>query len=176
MIELVVGGARSGKSRYAEQKMLDTGKQCIYLATAESLDEEMERRIETHRGRRAGVWLTVEEPLYLGRALQGTDAPDRCILVECLTLWISNLLKAGPGVSVQEQKQALLAVLPGLTADVCLVSNEVGWGIVPLGELSRRYVDEAGWLHQELARICDRVTLVVAGLPWTLKDRAPGTG
>ena len=169
MIELVVGGARSGKSRYAEQQMLETGKQRIYLATAEPLDEEMERRIETHRQRRASGWTTVEEPLHLGSTLTRIDGPDRCILVDCLTLWVSNLLHAGPAISLREKKQELLDVLPGLAADVCLVSNEVGWGVVPMGELSRSFVDEAGWLQQDLARICDRVTLIVAGLPLRLK-------
>ena len=94
--------------------------------------------------------------------------------MDCLTLWISNLLLAGGGVNLEERKQELLEALPRLAADVYLVSNEVGWGIVPMGELSRRFVDEAGWLMQDLARICDRVTLVVAGLPTALKR--PETG
>lgn len=169
MIELVLGGARSGKSRYAEQKMLGNGKQRFYLATAQALDEEMEQRIETHRLKRASGWTTVEEPLHLSSTLTRIDGPDRCILVDCLTLWVSNLLHAGPVISLREKKQELLNILPGLAADVYLVSNEVGWGIVPLGELSRIFVDEAGWLQQDLVRICDRVTLIVAGLPLRLK-------
>ncbi|HLB31468.1 MAG TPA: bifunctional adenosylcobinamide kinase/adenosylcobinamide-phosphate guanylyltransferase [Gammaproteobacteria bacterium] len=174
MIELVLGGARSGKSRYAEQRALESGKQCFYIATAQARDEEMRRRIETHKQRRAPGWTTVEEPLHLGGALNRCDDAGRCILVDCLTLWISNLLLAGGGVNLEERKQELLEALPRLAADVYLVSNEVGWGIVPMGELSRRFVDEAGWLMQDLARICDRVTLVVAGLPTALKR--PETG
>lgn len=175
MIELVLGGARSGKSRYAEQRALDSGRQCFYIATAEARDEEMRRRIETHKQRRAPGWTTVEAPLDLGGALSRCDGADRCILVDCLTLWITNLLHAEPGIDLKACKQELLEVLPRLTADVWLVSNEVGWGIVPMGELSRRFVDEAGWLHQDLARICNRVTLMAAGLPMIVKRQETGS-
>ncbi len=175
MIELVLGGARSGKSRYAERRALESGRQCFYIATAQARDEEMRRRIEMHKQRRASGWTTVEEPLDLGGALSRCDGAGRCILVDCLTLWLSNLLHAEPESDLKTRKQELLDVLPRLTADVWLVSNEVGAGIVPLGELSRRFVDEAGWLHQDLARVCDRVTLMVAGLPMIVKRQETGS-
>lgn len=166
MIELVLGGARSGKSRYAEQQAAIRGE-VIYIATAQALDKEMQSRIQHHRDSRP-AWPTVEEPIHLARALQQADRPGCVLLVDCLTLWLTNLLLADEGV-YEREREALFAVLPGLSAEVVLVSNEVGLGVVPMGELSRRYVDEAGRLNQRIAAMADKVTFCAAGLPLTLK-------
>ena len=166
MKELILGGARSGKSAYAERCVLATGKLPVYVATGWADNEEMAQRIAQHRADRGDTWLLVEEPLHLAQALLTVDAPGRALVVDCLTLWLSNCLHMGDW---QAARDRLRQVLPLLTADIYLVSNEVGSGIVPLGPLPRRFVDEAGWLHQALAQLCDQVTLVVAGLPLTLK-------
>ena len=168
MRELVLGGARSGKSRHAEQRARQSGLEVVYIATGAARDEEMAARIAHHRARRPAEWLTVEEPLSLAEALRSHTAPERFVLVDCLTLWLSNLLEAGEE-RFREEREALLETLPALRGDVCLVSNEVGLGLVPLNPLARRFVDEAGWLHQELAACCERVVWVVAGLPQVLK-------
>lgn len=170
MIELVLGGARSGKSRYAEQQVIKTGKAKIYLATAEALDNAMQVRISRHREDRGFGWHTIEEQINLAFALQSTDNPANCILLDCLSLWLSNCLLSEDPHCWPKQKQALLDALPAMQADVILVSNEVGQGIVPMGEINRRFVDEAGWLHQALAVMADKVTLVTAGIAQTLKD------
>lgn len=129
----------------------------------------MAERIAHHRARRPAHWDCVEEPLALASALRTSARPDRVLLVDCLTLWLSNLLgDADPDRFIAE-RDALLATLPALPGDVLFVSNEVGLGIVPMGELTRRFVDEAGRLHQSLATHCDRVLFVAAGLPLTLK-------
>lgn len=167
MKELILGGARSGKSRYAERTALATGKTPVYIATGWADDAEMAARIDRHRADRSDIWLLVEEPLHLAQALLAVDGPERVLVVDCLTLWLSNCLHMGDW---QTARDRLLVVLPQLAADVYLVSNEVGSGVVPLGPLPRRFVDESGWLHQAFAEICDRVTLVVAGLPLTLKS------
>lgn len=169
MIELVLGGARSGKSRYAEQKALNTAKQRYYLATAQALDGEMQQRIARHRQDRDEQWFTIEEPLDLAGALIKHDSKTHCLVVDCLTLWLTNCLLA-PQDCWPQQKQALLDVLPQLQADIILVSNETSLGIVPLDALSRRFVDEAGWLHQAIATLADNVTFVAAGLPLPLKS------
>jgi adenosylcobinamide kinase/adenosylcobinamide-phosphate guanylyltransferase len=171
MLELILGGARSGKSRIAEQHALASNKSLIYIATAEALDKEMTERIAEHRLRRDDRWQLVEEPLALAKALKEHSRADNCILVDCLTLWLNNLLHLGDE-HWQREREALLKTLVDLPGDIILVSNEVGQGIVPLGELSRIFVDQSGWLHQDLARISDRVLFVVAGLPQILKSPA----
>ena len=154
MNELILGGARSGKSRHAEQRALESGQRVVYVATAESRDGEMARRI-AH--------------------------PDTCILVDCLTLWLSNLLFAGRAAAQADageavdcplfagETAALIETLPQLPGRIILVSNEVGWGIVPMHPVSRLFADEQGRLNQHVAAVCDQVTLVAAGLPLTLK-------
>ena len=169
MHELILGGARSGKSRLAEQRAADSGLRVTYIATSQALDGEMAARIEHHRARRPAHWGLVEEPLALARVLREQAAPERCLLVDCLTLWLTNLLMLDDAARLAAERQALLETLPELPGRVILVSNETGLGVVPLGELSRRYVDEAGWLHQALAAACQRVTFTVAGLPMVLK-------
>ncbi len=167
-ITLVLGGARSGKSRYAEALVESQPGACIYLATAQAGDAEMAARIATHRARRDARWTTVEEPLDLAAALGQTCRPDRAVLVDCLTLWLSNLL--GAGRPVPAACEGLLAALPGLAGPVILVSNEVGLGVVPDNALARSFVDHAGRLHQDLAAVAQRVVLMTAGLPRELKS------
>ncbi len=181
MKELILGGNRSGKSAFAEHKAVACGLPVIYVATATESDPEMRSRIVQHRQRRPTNWRLVEEPVALTGALKVYAHPDRCLLVDCLTLWLTNLLcsteyeeshpiKESPAYALlQKETAALLQLLPSLPGQIILVSNEVGLGIVPMGELTRIFADEAGLLNQKLAEICDRVTLVVAGLPYPLK-------
>jgi adenosylcobinamide kinase/adenosylcobinamide-phosphate guanylyltransferase len=180
---LVLGGARSGKSRFAEKEATESAKKVVYVATATIYDNEMQQRIDRHIDDRPDHWLTVEEPLLLASVLKQHACEDTCLLVDCLTLWLTNVLMAEEASfesdgqetgllesrSFSDYKEELLATLVGLPGEVILVSNEVGQGIVPLGVLSRRFVDEAGWLHQDIAHIAKQVTWVVAGLPMVLK-------
>lgn len=180
MRHLIIGGARSGKSALAETLARRSGQSVTYIATAEPADDEMAQRIAHHRARRSAGWATVEAPLRLAAALAAHAAPSRTLIVDCLTLWVSNWI-AGPGdddtiadlSAYTVEKQALLDILPRLAGDLVLVANEVGSGIVPMGRLSRIFADEAGRLNQEVAACCERVTLVVAGQPLTLKAPAP---
>ena len=172
MIELILGGARSGKSRLAERLAVESGLAVIYIATSQPLDGEMSERIAHHRARRPTGWGLIEEPLALATTLREHARADRCLLVDCLTLWLTNLLMLDDETRLVEERDALLECLPELPGHVLLVSNETGLGVVPLGELSRRYVDETGLLHQALAERCQRVVFTVAGLPMTLKGAA----
>lgn len=169
MKTLILGGARSGKSRLAENLAGRSAARVIYIATADSGDAEMRERIRHHRERRPGAWPTIEEPLALAACLQRHAAPDACLLVDCLTLWLSNLLCAGDEAQLARERAALLDALPQLPGRILLVSNETGLGVVPLGALTRRFVDEAGLLHQELARHCEQVLFTIAGLTQVLK-------
>jgi adenosylcobinamide kinase / adenosylcobinamide-phosphate guanylyltransferase len=166
MIHLVIGGARSGKSSYAEQQALESGLAVTYVATSEVRDAEMAERIAHHRNRRPAEWHTVEEPLLLADTLRRAAATDTCVMVDCLTLWLTNALLG----EREEEIDRLLAALPGLPGRILLVSNEVGWGIVPENALARRFRDEQGRLNQRIAAIADEVTLVAAGLPLSLKS------
>lgn len=176
MQALILGGARSGKSRHAETLALQSGREVIYIATAEAQDSEMQARIAHHRASRPAHWQTIEEPLVLASTLQRYAAPGHLLLVDCLTLWLTNLLCLDDGQRLQAETDALLATLPNLPGDVLLVSNEVGLGVVPLGELTRRYVDTAGRLHQQLAAQSDAAVFMVAGLPHTLKGEITWNG
>jgi len=169
MRTLILGGARSGKSALAERLAAESGHEVVYIATAQAHDEEMAARIAHHRAQRPSHWLSVEEPLALADALQAQARPGRCVLVDCLTLWLSNLLGDADTERFTRERDALLQLLPSLKGQVLLVSNEVGLGVVPMGELTRRFVDEAGRLHQSLAAQCERVVFVAAGLPMPLK-------
>lgn len=180
---LILGGARSGKSAYAERLAIDSGKEVVYLATATAGDAEMAARIAHHQGSRPPEWTTVEEPLALGNQLLRWSTPERLILVDCLTLWLSNLFFNGdasyPEVGAltlpaqfDEQQDMLTSALERCAGDVILVSNEIGLGLMPMGALSRRFMDEQGRLNQAMAAICDRAVFVAAGLPLTLKGRA----
>ncbi|MCM2462413.1 bifunctional adenosylcobinamide kinase/adenosylcobinamide-phosphate guanylyltransferase [Pseudomonas sp. CG7] len=172
MLQLILGGARSGKSRLAEKLATDSQLPVTYIATSLPLDGEMNERIAQHRTRRPVEWALVEEPLALARVLQENATSDRCLLVDCLTLWLTNLLMLNDPDRLVAERESLLDSLPALPGEIIFVSNETGLGVVPLGELTRRYVDEAGWLHQALAERCQRVVLTVAGLPLTLKGTA----
>lgn len=182
MKELILGGARSGKSLLAEQRAAQSGLHVIYLATAEARDGEMARRIAHHRARRPADWGCAEETLYLAGKLRALASPDTCILVDCLTLWLSNLLFAGRAAALadageaidcpllQDETAALVATLDDLPGRIILVSNEVGWGIVPMHPVSRLFADEQGRLNQRIAAVCNEVRLVAAGLPIVLKS------
>lgn len=169
MAELILGGARSGKSRLAERQAADSGLAVVYIATSQPLDGEMSARVAHHRARRPGHWGLVEEPVELARVLREHASAGTCLLVDCLTLWLTNLLMLEDDARLAAERDALLACIAELPGRVLLVSNETGLGVVPLGELTRRYVDEAGWLHQALAERCTRVTFTAAGLPMLLK-------
>lgn len=170
---LVLGGVRSGKSRFAEQRAQSSGLDVVYIATAQPRDDaEMRARIDAHRVRRPAHWETVEAPIFLADQLLARCAPQRCVLVDCLTLWLTNLLCDDDATLLPAQCAALLAALPNLPGRVIFVSNETGLGVVPMGELTRRYVDAAGELHQRLAAVCNDVVLTVAGLPLVLKGAA----
>jgi adenosylcobinamide kinase/adenosylcobinamide-phosphate guanylyltransferase len=181
MRELIFGGARSGKSALAERRATASGLRVIYVATAQALDDEMRRRIAHHRARRPASWGLVESPLGLAAALRQHAAADVCLLVDCLTLWLSNLLFAGQAARQAEagqpidcrvfrdETQALIDTLPQLPGRIILVSNEVGWGIVPMDPISRLFADEQGRLNQRVAEVCEIVMLVAGGLPLALK-------
>ncbi|MEN9501928.1 MAG: bifunctional adenosylcobinamide kinase/adenosylcobinamide-phosphate guanylyltransferase [Pseudomonadota bacterium] len=172
MRRLILGGARSGKSRYAENAAKASGKQVVYIATATADDSEMQARIAHHQASRPADWRTVEEPLHLAACLQQYASAETLLLVDCLTLWLTNLLCHADADLLERETQQLLATLPQLAGEIICVSNEVGLGIVPLGELTRRYVDTAGRLHQQLAVQSDNVVFMVAGLPHVLKNNA----
>lgn len=167
-VTLVLGGARSGKSRHAEALVEAQPGACIYLATAEPGDEEMAERIRRHRARRGTRWRTLEEPLDLTGTLRREARPDGAVLVDCLTLWLSNLLGAARDVGAEAED--LVSALPELAGPVVFVSNEVGLGIVPEGALARAFVDHAGRLHQTLAGAAQSVLFMAAGLPLALKS------
>jgi len=167
--QLILGGARSGKSRLAEKLALQSGLEVTYIATATVGDEEMRQRIEQHRQRRPPQWKLVEEPLALAQVLKQHSDPKRLLLVDCLTLWMSNLVCSEQPARLKREVEALLEALPELTGQVILVSNEVGMGIVPMGALSRQFQDEMGILQQQVAALSERVILTLAGLPLVLK-------
>lgn len=169
MLQLILGGARSGKSRLAEKTAISTQLPVTYVATAQALDPEMQSRIAHHQNQRPAHWSLIEEPLFLANALKKIDQPNQIILVDCLTLWLTNLLLLEDQSVQQFECEQLLKVLPTLESEIILVSNETGLGVVPLGEISRRFVDEAGRLHQALGQIADKVVFCVAGFPMILK-------
>ena len=167
-VTLVLGGARSGKSRYAEGLIETAAMHGTYCATAEAGDAEMTARIATHRARRGDFWHTVEAPLELPSVIVSEAAADRPLLIDCLTLWLSNLLLADK--NIETETRLLCAALGEAAGSVVLVANEVGLGLVPETLLGRRFRDEAGRLNQEVASLADRVVFIVAGLPLVLKE------
>lgn len=170
MKELILGGVRSGKSRLAEQRAQQSGLAVVYIATATADDEEMRSRIRAHRSRRPAAWITVEEPLTVAQAVREYACADRCLLFECLTLWLTNWLCASHGSQqFERERAAFIAAARDASGHLIFVGNETGLGIVPIDPLSRRFSEQAGLLHQDFARVCDRVTLVAAGLPLQLK-------
>lgn len=169
MKELILGGVRSGKSRLAERLASESGLAVTYVATARCTDEEMAERIALHQARRPAHWCVREVGAELGPVLLEEAGRGRCLLVDCLTLWLTHLLWDLDAATAEASQQAFLDALPRLPGRLILVSNETGLGIVPLGELTRRFCDDMGRLHQAVAERCDRVIFTLAGLPQVLK-------
>jgi adenosylcobinamide kinase / adenosylcobinamide-phosphate guanylyltransferase len=169
-VTLVLGGVRSGKSRYAQQ-LAERSSRVVFVATAKSSDDEMQRKIERHREERPAGWLTVEEPLELVKMLAQHGQDCEVMVVDCLTIFAANLLEAeGDDRSgIERRVEALCVALQSATCSVVLVSNEVGSGVVPAYPLGRRYRDLLGEINQRVARVADDVVLLVAGLPLALK-------
>jgi adenosylcobinamide kinase/adenosylcobinamide-phosphate guanylyltransferase len=165
-LTFVLGGARSGKSRYAEGLVMDCTPPWVYIATAEALDAEMSNRIAEHRRRRDDRWRTVDAPLDLPGAIaaHGSEGP---VLIDCLTLWLSNVMLAGQDLSGEQQR--LITALSNANGSIVIVSNEVGFGIVPDNALAREFRDAQGRLNMQVAAIADRAVLIAAGLPLILK-------
>ena len=188
-IHFILGGARSGKSAYAEQLAIASQLPVTYIATAQVNDDEFRRRVVHHQARRPTHWQLVESPHFLSDALQANiheasrasknaknknNAADKCIVIDCLTLWLAQCICpdcAPPtGLNWAKEREQFLALLPTFCDEIILVSNEVGMGIVPLGEINRQFQDEQGRLNQAIAAIADKVTFVAAGLPLKLKS------
>ena len=172
-ITFVLGGARSGKTRHGlalcEAYHAERGSNPVYVATAQAFDGEMEERIALHKAERGPAWRTVEAPLDLAGAIRRESGPGACLLVDCLTLWLTNLMLGEAGADLDAARKELVAALGEALGPVVVISNEVGLGIVPENALARRFRDEAGRTNQTIAAAADRVILVAAGLPLTLK-------
>ncbi len=166
---LILGGVRSGKSAFSLREAEKSGLPVLFIATAEAKDAEMQARIESHQKNRPPNWQLLEEPLHLGELLMAEADAQRLILVDCLTMWLTNLLLHPDAGLLQKEQAALLQAVDRLPGSLILVNNETGLGIIPMGELTRRFVDANGALNQQLAERCTRVTWVVAGLPTFLK-------
>lgn len=172
MKELILGGARSGKSYFAETRAIESGLDVIYVATAQALDSEMQQRIKHHQQQRPSHWQLIEEPLELTSVLKENSNNSTCILVDCLTLWISNQLCSDEHKNnIEKNVKDLVNLVSTLPGKIIFVSNEVSMGIIPLGEINRQFVDESGRLHQRLAAVCERVILMVAGIPSAIKTQ-----
>ncbi|WP_221794971.1 bifunctional adenosylcobinamide kinase/adenosylcobinamide-phosphate guanylyltransferase [Oceanobacter mangrovi] len=175
MIHLIIGGARSGKSSFAlqqaNQRAAVLGYHKQFVATATPFDAEMQARIERHQQERGADWSLAEVPLQLAEHLVTANAGS-VLLIDCLTLWLNNRLYLWPDADFEQLSDPLLSALASCPADVLLIANEVGLGVIPMGEETRRFVDYAGWLNQAVARLADQVTLVSAGLPLVLKPMA----
>ncbi|MDX8351718.1 bifunctional adenosylcobinamide kinase/adenosylcobinamide-phosphate guanylyltransferase [Cognatiyoonia sp. IB215182] len=168
-ISLVLGGAASGKSAYAENLVLSMGLAPIYIATAQSFDDEMTAKIAAHQEARDAKWHTIEEPIDLPAVLAQRSS-DQAVLIDCATLWLSNLLLGAHDLDARCAD--LVTALQNCDAPVAVVSNEVGQGVVPDNALARRFRNAQGRLNQQIASIADRVVVVMAGLPMTLKDQS----
>lgn len=166
---LVFGGARSGKSRFAEELCLRSGIERVYLATSVPFDAEMTARVETHKQQRGGGWTTIEEHLDIAGALETHADPGCVILIDCLTVWLNNLLYEEKDVAAETKRLAKL--VPHLKGPCVFVSNEVGHGIVPENRLARTFRDMQGRLNQDIAAVCTQVVFVAAGQPLLLKPR-----
>jgi adenosylcobinamide kinase/adenosylcobinamide-phosphate guanylyltransferase len=172
-VTLILGGARSGKSLYAERLVEGAACAGTYCATAEAGDREMAQRIAAHRARRGRFWRTVEEPLAVASVIADEATAERPLLVDCLTLWLSNLLLAG--TPVEQEAERLCGALRLAAGPVVLVANEVGMGLVPQTPIGRQFRDAAGRLNQQVAALADRVVFIAAGLPLLLKEAEPIT-
>jgi adenosylcobinamide kinase / adenosylcobinamide-phosphate guanylyltransferase len=167
MKTLILGGARSGKTTYALNAAESSKLECVYIATATADDCEMEARIAHHKLERGAQWQLIEEPIALSRVLMTQSKPNRVLLVDCLTLWLSNLLCSGRDCTAMSD--ALVQTAKGCAGSVIFVSNEVGLGIVPDNVLAREFRDAQGRLNQKLAAACEQVVFIAAGLPLKLK-------
>jgi adenosylcobinamide kinase/adenosylcobinamide-phosphate guanylyltransferase len=172
-LTFVLGGARSGKSAHAEQLASDSARPVTYIATARVADEEFAERVARHRERRPAHWNLLEAPVDLAGALTSADAPGHCILIDCLTLWLANLLCPPDDAPLTHDPQACMlafeTALGSVEGKIIVVSNEIGLGVVPLGAATRLYVDEIGRLNQRVAALSTQVTMMIAGLPLPLK-------
>ncbi|HQN65083.1 MAG TPA: bifunctional adenosylcobinamide kinase/adenosylcobinamide-phosphate guanylyltransferase [Methylophilus sp.] len=172
-IHLILGGARSGKSAYAEQLAVRGGLPVTYIATAQVYDDEFKARVTQHQQHRPAHWQTIETPHALAATLENACSKNRCVIVDCLTLWLAQCIcpECAPaeGVNWGSERDALLHTLPSMPGTIILVSNEVGMGIVPLGAINRHFQDEQGRLNQAIAKIADTVSFIAAGLPIKLK-------
>lgn len=172
-IHLILGGARSGKSAFAEKQASALELPVTYIATAQVYDDEFKQRVQHHQSRRPPYWATIESPFYLADTLRKQDAPEQILIVDCLTLWLAQCIcpdcDKPADVTWENERENLLNTLPVLKSHVLLVSNEVGMGIVPLGEINRQFQDEQGRLNQAIAGLAHQVTFVAAGLPLKLK-------
>ncbi len=166
---LILGGVKSGKSVLAEKLASKTKFGVSYIATASADDAEMQQRINHHQQRRPSDWQTIETPIHLAESIQKHCITGHCVLVDCLTLWLTNLLMLENDKVLNYEVDALVTSIHTLNGNLIMVSNETNMGITPLGELTRRYCDEMGILHQRIAQQCDNVVLTVAGLPHILK-------
>ena len=169
MNTLILGGVRSGKSRLAETLALASKRSVTYIATASGDDASMTARIALHRERRPAQWGNVEEKINLAKVIEANSAVDTCLLIDCLSLWMTNLLMAEDDALLSAQTEAFLDSLESTNAEIIMVSSESGMGVIPMGELSRRYCDLIGGLHQQIAAASERVILTVAGIPHALK-------
>lgn len=178
---LVLGGTRSGKSLYAQRlcesfvhkkstKKIDSAPSLLYIATAQAFDDEMKKRIDAHKRARGPLWHTIEEPIYISNILNKEDKKWDVILIDCLTLWLSNLVLHSMQL-LREEKERFFITIKSLNTPCVMVSNEVGLGIVPENPLARLFRDEAGSLNQELAKICSHVLFVIAGLARPIKGK-----
>jgi len=171
MLTLILGGVRSGKSRMAERLAAGFSGQIVYLATAETKDVEMQERIALHQTHRPEHWKTIEEPIHLAKVLSEHGTAENVVIVDCLTLWITNLLLADERFKTgRDEIEALITELKRERRNLVLVSNETNSGVVPMDALSRRFCDEIGVLHQTLAALADNVILMVAGIPTWVKQ------
>jgi adenosylcobinamide kinase/adenosylcobinamide-phosphate guanylyltransferase len=172
-IHLILGGARSGKSAYAEKLALQSNLPVTYIATAQVYDDEFAARIANHQARRPKNWQLVESPFNLATSIATYSSKNTFLIVDCLTLWLAQSIcpdcKSPETVNWEEERSAFINLLPNLNGEVTLVSNEVGMGIVPLGEINRQFQDEQGRLNQAVAAIADKVSFIAAGLPLQLK-------
>ena len=172
-VHLILGGARSGKSAYAEQLASASKLAVIYIATAQIYDDEFAKRVAHHQARRPKNWQIIEAPFNLATTLNTYAKENACVIVDCLTLWLAQCIcpdcQSPASVSWEKERTALLEVLPTLKGAVILVSNEVGMGIVPLGEINRQFQDEQGRINQAVAKLADEVSFVAAGIPLQLK-------
>ena len=170
-ISLILGGVKSGKSALAEGQAIDSQLKVTYIATATAGDSAMRQRINHHQQQRPTDWQTIEEPIHLAKQLQDHCSANHCILVDCLTLWLTNLLMQNDEALLRSETNDLIASLANIKGKLIIVSNETNMGIMPLGDITRRYCDEIGLLHQTIAALSDTVVLTIAGLPHILKGK-----